>query len=67
MIRDWFFRHLFPKEIKGVVDQTHQETIDAMCDYAVGKISFERCAEIMDINFYELADFCAKKRRELDS
>lgn len=42
--------------------KTHQETIDAMNDYVKGKISFERCAEIMDMNFYELAEFCRSRK-----
>ena len=39
--------------------------IDAINDYVKGKISFERCAEILDINFYELAEFCTVRRQAL--
>jgi len=40
--------------------------IDAINDYVKGKISFERCAEILDINFYELAEFCTVRRQALE-
>ena len=40
---------------------THQDTIDAMNDYTDGKISFERLAEVMDINYYELAAMVDKR------
>ena len=37
-----------------------QETIDAVNDYVTGKISFERLAEVMNINYYELASMVHK-------
>lgn len=44
---------------KGQTD-AQQEGIDAANAYSDGAISFERWAERMDINFYELASACRK-------
>jgi hypothetical protein len=37
-----------------IESETQQVIIDALLNYANGKISFERCAELMNMNFYEL-------------
>jgi len=60
-------------EVSQAVQQAKQDErerieiqhIDAINDYVKGKISFERCAEILDINFYELAEFCTVRRQAL--
>ena len=39
---------------------TQQETIDAVNEYVESKISFERLAEVMNINYYELASMVHK-------
>jgi len=41
-----------------------QTIVDAMNDYIAHKVSFERCAEIIGINFYELDMFCRERVKQ---
>lgn len=56
--RDYFIQKETRKE---EYSRVQQETIDTIRDYIKGKISFERCANILNINFYELDEFCRKR------
>ncbi len=56
--RDYFIQKQTRKE---ECNRVQQETIDAMCGYINGKISFEKCANILNMNFYELDEFCRKR------
>ena len=57
---------IWQKQVGEAKKQAHQGIIDAMVDYTEGKISFERCAEIMNMNYYELAEFCYVKGHTLE-